>query len=137
MEDKSMTIDLSDLNATYCSSESQFAGALPNGIYEAVLVKVEITLSKNSNRQIQWIFEAEMPSGKLGTTMKFSPLVAKSIPYLRNDLEKLHIFIDDLNELHQIIPQIVGSIIEIEVFDDISMGTHRIDFLKKISGPKK
>lgn len=132
-----MPIDLSDLNATYCSSESQFAGALPNGIYEAVLVKVEITLSKNSNRQIQWIFEAEMPSGKLGTTMKFSPLVEKSIPYLRNDLEKLHIFIDDLNDLHQIIPEIVGSTIEIEVFDDISMGTHRIDFLKKISGPKK
>ena len=137
MEDKSMTIDLSDLNDTYHSSESQFAGALPNGIHDAVLVAAEICYSKNNNRQIQWIFEAEMPSGKIGTTMKFSPLVNKSMPYLRNDLEKLHIFTDDLNDLHQIIPQIVGSTIEIEVVDDISSGFHRVDFLTKISGPKK
>ena len=132
-----MTIDLSDLNDTYHSSESQFAGALPNGIHDAVLVAAEICYSKNNNRQIQWIFEAEMPSGKIGTTMKFSPLVNKSMPYLRNDLEKLHIFTDDLNDLHQIIPQIVGSTIEIEVVDDISSGFHRVDFLTKISGPKK
>ena len=137
MEDKSMTIDLSDLNDTYHSSESQFAGALPNGIHDAVLVAAEICYSKNNNRQIQWIFEAEMPSGKIGTTMKFSPLVNKSMPYLRNDLEKLHIFTDDLNDLHQIIPQIVGSTIEIEVFDDATIGSHRVDFLKKISGPQK
>jgi hypothetical protein len=101
------------------------------------LVAAEICYSKNNNRQIQWIFEAEMPSGKIGTTMKFSPLVNKSMPYLRNDLEKLHIFTDDLNDLHQIIPQIVGSTIEIEVVDDISSGFHRVDFLTKISGPKK
>jgi hypothetical protein len=137
MEHKPMEINLSDLNESYRSSESRFAGALPNGIYDARLVSAEISLSKNDNRQIQWIFEAEMSSGKLGTTMKFSPLLERSIPYLRNDLEKLHIFIDDLNELHQIIPELIGSVIEIEVFDDNSIGSHRVDFLKKVSGPKK
>jgi len=135
MEDIIM-IDLSDLNATYCSSESQFAGALPNGIHDAVLVAAEICYSKNNNRQIQWIFEAEMASGKIGTTMKFSPLVDKSIPYLRNDLAKLHIFVNDLNELHEILPNLIGCNIQIEIFDDATIGSHRVDFIKKIAGPK-
>jgi len=130
-------IDLSDLNETYRSSESTFAGALPNGIYDARLVSAEISLSKNNNRQIKWIFEGETPSGKLGTTMKFSPLIERSIPYLRNDLEKLHIFVNDLNDLREILPELIGSVIEIEVFDDNSIGSHRVDFLKKVSGPKK
>lgn len=131
-----MTIDLSDLNESYNSSESIFAGALPNGIYAARLINAEISYSKNDNRQIQWILEAEMGCGKIGTTMKFSPLVERSIKYLKNDLETLGIFVNHLNDLHEILPNQIGCTIEIAIFDDISIGSHRVDFLKKISGPK-
>ncbi len=102
-----MKKDLSHLNESYHSLESGYAGALTNGIYRARLVSVEITSSKNQNVQIRWLLEAPTPSGEIGTTMKFSPLIERSMPYLRMDLRTLGIVLDDLNELYEILPHLV------------------------------
>jgi len=131
-----MKTDLSDLNDSYNSSESVYAGALPNGIYKARLLYAEVGLSKNNNRQIKWLFEAETPSGKLGTTMKFSPLMEKGVGYLKSDLELLGIYLNDLNKIYDILPLLAGAVIVIEVEDDLSSGFHKVDFLKKVSGPE-
>jgi hypothetical protein len=130
-----MKIDLSDLNESYHSATVGFAGALPNGIYKARLIDAEVGLSKNDNRQIKWLFEAETPSGKLGTTMKFSPLMEKVVGYLKSDLELLGIYLNDLNKIHDVLPLLAGAVIVIEVEDDLSTGSHKVDFLKKVSGP--
>jgi hypothetical protein len=110
-----MKTDLSDLNDAYNSSESVYAGALPNGIYKARLIDAEVGLSKNDNRQIKWLFEAETPSGKLGTTMKFSPLMEKVVGYLKSDLELLGIYLNDLNKIYDVLPLLAGAVIVIEV----------------------
>ena len=127
-----MKINLEDLNEAYLFS-SAYGGTLGSGIYDARIVNTEITLSKNDNRQIEWILEAERDGEKVGSTTKFSPLVAKAMPFLRNDLETLGISVYDLNELHEILPNLIGSIIEIEIDDDPAENYHRVDFLRKIS----
>jgi hypothetical protein len=130
-----MKIDLSDLNEAYHQSAYGYVGSLPPGIYEARLVSVEVGFSKNRNRQIRWILEAEMPSGNIATTMKFSPLVPRCMRFLRIDLETLGVFLDDLNDFRDILPELVGTVIKIEVEDYLDAGYHRVDFLKKISSP--
>ena len=132
-----MKIDLSDLDESYQSSELGYAGALPGGIYKARLISAEVSYSKNNNRQVKWFFEGEMPSGELGHTMKFSPLLDKGFAYLKDDLRMLGLTLGHLNEIHAILRDLVGSVILIEVQDDISTGYHKVDFLKQISGPKK
>jgi uncharacterized protein (DUF3820 family) len=132
-----MKIDLSDLDESYQSSESGYAGALPSGIYKARLISAEVSYSKNNNRQVKWFFEGEMPSGELGHTMKFSPLLDKGFGYLKDDLRILGIVLGHLNEIHDILRDLVGSAILIEVQDDISTGYHKVDFIKKLSGPKR
>lgn len=130
-------IDLSDLNESYQSSESGYAGALPSGIYKARLISAEVSYSKNNNRQVKWFFEGEMPSGELGHTMKFSPMLDKGFAYLKEDLRTLGIILGHLNEVHGVLRDLVGSVILIEVQEDLSTGYHKVDFLKRISGPKK
>ncbi len=132
-----MPIDLSDLDESYQSSESGYAGALPSGIYKARLISAEVSYSKNNNRQVKWFFEGEMPSGELGHTMKFSPLLDKGFAYLKDDLRMLGITLGHLNEIHDILRDLIGSVILIEVQDDISTGFHKVDFLKQLSAPKK
>ncbi len=127
-----MRIDLSDLNASYHSAVVGYPGALPNGIYRAELISAEITLSKNRNRQVQWVLRAEMSSGELGTTMKFSPLIPQGLSFLQLDLLKLGVKLDDLNELHDVLPCLVGTRIMIEVQDDFYSGFHKVDFLRRI-----
>ena len=132
-----MKIDLSDLDESYQSSELGYAGALPSGIYKARLISAEVSYSKNNNRQVKWFFEGEMASGELGHTMKFSPLLDKGFAYLKDDLRMLGITLGHLNEIHDILRYLVGSMILIEVQDDISTGFHKVDFIKKLSDPKK
>lgn len=128
-----MKIDLSHLNESYHSAVLGFAGALPNGNYKARLVSAEVSSSKNNNLQVKWFLEAETPSGELGTTIKFSPLVEKSLPYLKMDLRTLGIILDDLNELYALLPNLAGTMIEIEVQDDFATGSHRVSFVRQIS----
>ena len=127
-----MKIDLSDLNESYHASESGYAGALPTGLYKARLINAEVTSSKNQNPQVKWILEAETSNGELGTTMKFSPLLPQSMRFLRVDLETLGFVLGHINDLHVILPGLVGTMIEIEVQDNISTGLHRVDFIRKI-----
>ncbi|MCX6779014.1 MAG: hypothetical protein NTU97_02175 [Candidatus Magasanikbacteria bacterium] len=114
-------INLSDLNQAYRLSESKYARTLGSGTYYACILSAEISYSNDNNRQIEWHLE---------TT--FSPLTKKSMPYLQKELEILGIFINDLNELHEILPGLIGSIIEIEVDDDPIENYYRVDFLRKI-----
>lgn len=130
-----MKIDLSGLNEAYHSTALVYAGALPTGIYEAKLVNAEVTSSKNKNSQVKWILESETVSGEPGTTMKFSPLVPQSMRFLEADLKTLGIILDDLNELYVVLPKLVGTLILIEVQDDVYAGYHSVNFLRKISGP--
>jgi len=130
-----MKIDLSGLNEAYHSTALGYPWALPSGIYEAKLVNAEVTSSKNKNLQVRWILESETVSGEPGTTMKFSPLVRQCMRFLEADLKTLGIILDDLNELYVVLPKLVGTIILIEVFDDVYTGYHSVNFLKKISDP--
>jgi hypothetical protein len=38
-----------------------------------------------------------------------------------------------MNELHEILPSLVGSVVEIEVDDDTVEDYYRVDFLRKVS----
>jgi hypothetical protein len=131
-----MKIDLSDLDESYQSSESGNSRSLPNGIHKAKLIDTEVIYSKNQNLQIKWNLEGELPSGKTGTATKFSPLVYKGFGYLKDDLKILGITLGHLNELYDVLPNLAGTVILIEVQDDISTGYHKVDFIKKISAPK-
>jgi hypothetical protein len=131
-----MKINLSDLNESYQLSYSVCAGYLPSGIYEARLVHIDLTFSKNGNRQIRWILEAQLPSGTIATTMKFSPLVPHGMRFLRKDLDTLRVYLDDLNDLPEILPELIGTVVKIEITDNIDARYHRVDFLKKISNPE-
>lgn len=124
-------IDLSFLDEAYHESEG-YAGSLPSGTYIARLVTAEITESKNLNPQIKWILEAEISPGNIGTTMKFSPLLPQSIFFLKKDLKILGIVLGPVNQLHNILPSLKGTIIEIEVEDDPENGLHTVNFLRKI-----
>ena len=128
-----MRIDLSVLNEAYHSTSIGYVGALPSGIYEARLVSAEVTSSKNKNPQVKWILESETASGVPGTTMKFSPLVPQCMRFLEADLKTLGIILDDLNELYVVLPKLVGTLILIEVQDDVSTEYHSVIFLKKMS----
>jgi len=127
--------DLSSLNESYRSAGSGYAGALEEGTYEARLVSAEITLSKNQNLQVRWILEADMPSGQIGTTMKFSPLVERSLPYLKIDLKTLGINVDDLNKLYKVLPGLAGTMIRIDVDYDFPNGFPKVSFLEKLQDP--
>ena len=125
-----MTIDLSDLNK-YFQSESK--ECLPTGTYRATLTNAVITLSKNGNRLIQWTLEAVKPSGRIGETTKFSPLIPQSMSFLQADLAALGISLTDLNELFTILPTLKDTIVDIQVEDDASIGLHTVTFVKKVS----
>jgi hypothetical protein len=128
-----MRINLSDLNRAYRLSETKYAGPLGSGIYDARLVCADIGYSENGNRQIELLLEAGSDDEEIGTATKSSPLVKKSMPYLRKELETLGVFINDMNELHEILPSLVGSVVEIEVDDDTVEDYYRVDFLRKVS----
>ena len=128
-----MKINLEDLNEAYLSSQSACVRTLPNGIFNALLIDAEISYSKNNIRQITWVFESEMSSKRLGTATKVTQLSEMSMPYLKSDLETLGISVYDLNDLHEILPNLIGSIIEIEIHDDPVEDNYRVDFLRKIS----
>ena len=128
-----MRINLSDLNRAYRLSETKYAGPLGSGIYDARLVSADIGYSENGNRQIEWLLEAGSDDEEIGTAATVSPLTEKSMPYLRKELETLGVFVADLDELHAILPSLVGSIVEIEVHDDPVEDYYRVDFLRKIS----
>lgn len=74
-----------------------------------------------------------MPSGQLGTTMKFSPLVPQSMCFLQADLRTLGMVLDDLNELYVILRGLTCTIIEIEIEDNIATGFPQVSFIRKIS----
>jgi len=128
-----MKINLEDLNEAYLSSQSACVRTLPNGIFNALLIDAEISYSKNNIRQITWVFESEMSSKRLGTATKVTQLSEMSMPYLKSDLETLGISVYDLNDLHEILPNLIGSIIEIEIHDDPVEDYYRVDFIKKVS----
>ena len=132
-----MKIDLSDFDESYQSSESGNIRSLPSGIYKATLIDTEVIYSKNQNLQIKWTLEGEMASGKTRPAVKFSPLVDKGFGYLKDDLRILGITLGHLNEIYDVLPPLAGTVILIEVQDDASTGYHKVDFLKKISGPRK
>ena len=132
-----MKIDLSDLDESYRSAESGNMRSLPSGIHKAKLVDAQVIYSKNQNLQVKWDLKGVLPSGKPGTAIIFSPLVDKGFGYLKDDLRTLGITLSHLNEIYDVLPHLVGTMILIEVQDDISTGYHKVDFLKKLSAPKK
>ena len=128
-----MRINLSDLNEAYHLSQSASVTTLPSGIFKGHLVDAEISYSKDNNRQIKWFLKAEMACNRFGTATKVTQLSEMSMPYLKADLETLGISVYDLDDLHQILPDLIGSIVKIEVHDDPIEDNYRVDFLRKIS----
>jgi hypothetical protein len=128
-----MRINLSDLNESYHLSQSASVTTLPSGIFKGHLVDAEISYSKDNNRQIKWVFKAEMACKMFGTATKVSQLSEMSMPYLKADLETLGISVYDLDDLHQILPGLIGAVVEIEVHDDPVEDNYRVDFIKKVS----
>jgi hypothetical protein len=112
------SLDLSDLNEAYHASQSASVTTLPSGIFKGHLVDAEISYSKDNNRQIKWVFKAEMACNRLGTATKVTQLSEMSMPYLKADLETLGISVYDLDDLHELLPSLVDCIVKIEVHDD-------------------
>jgi hypothetical protein len=127
------SLDLSDLNEAYHLSQSASVDTLPSGIFKGHLVDAEISYSKDNNRQIKWVFKAEIDCNRLGTATKVTQLSEMSMPYLKADLETLGISVYDLDDLPEILPNQIGSVIEIEIHDDPVEDNYRVDFLRKIS----
>ena len=127
------SLDLSDLNESYHASQSASVRTLPSGFFKGHLVDAEISYSKDNIRQIKWVFKAEMDCKRFGTATKVTQLSEMSMPYLKADLETLGISVYDLDDLHEILPSLVGSVIEIEVHDDPIEDNYRVSFLRKIS----
>ncbi|MGO8877884.1 MAG: hypothetical protein ACLQMS_00020 [Desulfomonilaceae bacterium] len=127
------SLDLSDLNEAYHLSQSASVATLPSGIFNARLVDAEIAYSKDNNRQIRWFLKAEMACNRFGTATKITQLSEMSMPYLKADLETLGISVYDLDDLYQILPDLIGSIVKIEVHDDPIEDNYRVSFLRKVS----
>ena len=125
--------DLNDLNDDFQSAEVGYLGALTSGMYKAKLVNAEVSRSKNNNLQIKWYLEAETPSGQIGTTIKFSPLVKQSLTFLKSDLNLLGIHLVHINQIYDVLPRMTGTLILIEVQTEPSTGFHKVNFLKKLS----
>ena len=127
------SLDLSDLNESYHASQSASVATLPSGIFKGHLVDADISYSKDNNRQITWVFRAEMDCKRFGTATKVTQLSEMSMPYLKADLETLGISVYDLDDLHELLPSLVDCIVKIEVHDDPVEDNYRVDFLRKIS----
>ncbi len=70
-----------------------------------------------------------MTCNRFGTATKVTQLSEMSMPYLKADLETLGISMYDLNDLHEILPSLIGIIVEIEIHDDPIEDNYRVNFL--------
>lgn len=108
-----MKIDLSDLNEAYREVRG---GKLPDGVYQAKLLKAEVCPSKAGRRQIVWEMQVQdQPPGRAILVRKYSQLHPGCMYWLDSDLKKLGITLDHINDLHQALRDLVGAAIEIDL----------------------
>jgi len=108
-----MSVDLSDLNDAYRAIQG---GRLSDGVYPAKLVKAEVCRSKAGRRQIVWDLEVQDRTAKrVVPVKKYTQLHPGFMYWLDADLKKLGIALDHINDLHEVLRELAGSVIEIDL----------------------
>ena len=107
-----MTIALSDLNDAFRIGGDERP---PDGTYAAKVIKSELKLSKAEDRQVRTDLEFTNPrTGIPYYVQKYHGLEKPWIRYLKNDLSKLGIKIENIEDLPAVLRNLTGWIIEIE-----------------------
>lgn len=124
-----MTISLSDLNDAFRINGNERP---PDGTYAAKIVKSELGLSKAENRQVRTDLELINPlTGIPYYIQKYHGIEKPLIRYFKNDLAKLGILIDNIEELPSVLNRLTGWVIEIEFQEEGEW--YSINFVRTIA----
>ena len=127
-----MEINIDDLNCEYLASTG---GKPPNDRYFAVLKDAKIVTWKTESRQVLWDFEVvDTRTAKRFTVRKYHTLKPGLMQFLTWDLNKLGMRLNHINELHDALRSMIGSVIEIDFCQGDPWDEIRI--LRLVSRPK-
>ncbi len=126
-----MDIDLSDLNGAYLSARGE---RFSDGIYPARLITAQVCRSKAGRRQVTWELEVmDNMTGRSILVKKYIQLTVGSVFWLHAELRKLGVTMENINDLHETLRGLAGSIIEIDL--QSTGDWYTVEFIRLLSKP--